>query len=93
MTIKRYDEGVCGPSQMFESENGDWCKAEEHDLAMAEAVALLQKWWQAKAGDETGMPFFETADFLTRSAPEQPSAMLSGVPATELMRELARRFL
>lgn len=41
MTIKRYDEGVCGPSQMFESENGDWCKAE--DVERLEAVAYVDE--------------------------------------------------
>jgi hypothetical protein len=37
---------------------------------LAEATALLRQWWQAKAGDEQGMPFFETGAFLGHPPPE-----------------------
>jgi hypothetical protein len=27
--IRYYDEGVCGPSQMFEDPDGEWCRRED----------------------------------------------------------------
>ena len=37
--IRYYDEGVCGPSQMFEVPDGDWCRREDVEAALAEARA------------------------------------------------------
>jgi hypothetical protein len=47
--VKHYDEGVCGPSQMFESENGDWCRVEDAEAIDEEFAQFVFEhfggWW------------------------------------------------
>jgi hypothetical protein len=79
--VKLYDEGVCGPSQMFESENGDWVRHDDHVAAMTEATALLARIVKYAREDRAATPgvtrlarvLTEAEELLSR-APAQPTA-------------------
>jgi hypothetical protein len=47
------------------------------DVRLHESTVLLHRWWQSKAGDERGMPFFETGAFLS-GAPAREAEPLRG---------------
>lgn len=59
--MKHYDEGVCGPSQMFESEHGDWVRAEDAEAIDEEFAQFVFEhfggWWLrgSRAREQDGM--------------------------------------